>query len=104
MPAKIVPCLRCADAPAAIAWLCEACGFERRLVVPDGNGGTAHAELTLGDGMIMLGSRGDGEYDGLQALLEGAGTVTQAPYIVVSLCGWLGMIVVGMGGSATNRT
>ena len=44
------------DAPAAIDWLCRAFGFERHLVVPGAPGTIAHAELRLGDAMIMLGS------------------------------------------------
>jgi uncharacterized glyoxalase superfamily protein PhnB len=52
----IIPCLRYRDAPAAIEWLCRAFGFEKRLVVPGENGTIAHAQLTLGGGMVMLGS------------------------------------------------
>ncbi|MFO1078090.1 MAG: VOC family protein [Planctomycetota bacterium] len=47
------------DAAAAIDWLCRAFGFEVRLRV-DGEGGRVeHSELTLGDGLIMVGSTGD---------------------------------------------
>ena len=52
----IVPSLRYRDAPAAIDFLCEAFGFARHLVVPCPEGTIRHAQLTLGDGMIMLGS------------------------------------------------
>src|SRR5271166_6490909 len=44
------------DAPAAIDWLCQAFGFERHLVVPGPNNTIAHAELSIGPAMIMLGS------------------------------------------------
>jgi len=44
------------DAPAAIDWLCRAFGFERHLVVPGPNNTVAHAELSIGPAMIMLGS------------------------------------------------
>ena len=54
----IVPCLRYRDAPAAIAWLAEAFGFERHFVVPGPVGGIAHAELRLGNGLVMLARRG----------------------------------------------
>ena len=54
------------------------------LVVPDDRGGIAHAQLTLGNGMIMLGSvRPPEEYDGLVKTPEEAGINTQAPYIVI---------------------
>jgi uncharacterized glyoxalase superfamily protein PhnB len=52
----IVLSLRYRDAPAAIAWLKEAFGFEESMVVGDEEGGIAHAQLTYGDGMVMLGS------------------------------------------------
>lgn len=55
----MIPCLRYANAPAAIAFLRDAFGFAEHLVVPDGDGGIAHAQLTLGQGMIMLGSAGN---------------------------------------------
>ncbi len=55
----VIPCLRYADAPAAIAFLRAAFGFTEHLVVPDGDGGIAHAQLTLGGGMVMLGSAGN---------------------------------------------
>lgn len=82
----IVPCLRYKDAPAAIAWLCRAFDFEEHLVVPGEGGTVAHAQLTYGRGMIMLGSTGaDGT--GWEALMatpdERGGTSSQAPYVVV---------------------
>ena len=48
-------------APEAIEWLCTVFGFERHAVYPGPDGTIAHAELTLGGGMIMLGSVRDGE-------------------------------------------
>ena len=55
---NLIPSLRYADAAKAIDWLCDAFGFERHLVVPGENGAIAHAQLTFGDGMLMLGSGG----------------------------------------------
>ena len=55
-PGYIIPSVRYRDAPAAIEWLCRAFGFTPLLVVPGEDGAIAHAELTLGKGMIMLGS------------------------------------------------
>ena len=81
---NIIPGMRYRDAPAAIDWLCRAFGFSRHLVVPDEDGGIAHAQLVLGNGMIMLGSyRDEGEYDRLVRLPEDAGGSTQAAYIVI---------------------
>jgi len=57
MPAPtITPALRYADGPAAIDFLCRAFGFEKHLVVPGPDGTIAHAQLTLGNGMVMLSS------------------------------------------------
>ena len=56
---NIFPSLRYRDAPAAIAWLSRAFGFEERLVVLGPDGMVQHAELSLGPGFIMLGSMRD---------------------------------------------
>ena len=81
---SIIPGMSYHDAPAAIDWLCNAFGFSPHLVVPDENGGIAHAQLTLGNGMIMLGSvREGGESDNLVSTPRLAGTTTQAAYIVI---------------------
>ena len=44
------------NAPEAIEWLCRVFGFEKHAVYPGPDNTIMHAELTLGDGMIMLGS------------------------------------------------
>jgi uncharacterized glyoxalase superfamily protein PhnB len=56
---NIYPCLGCRDAKAAIRWLCEAFGFEQRMVHPGEDREVAHAELSLGPGIVMLGSASD---------------------------------------------
>jgi uncharacterized glyoxalase superfamily protein PhnB len=65
--ANVIPCLRYRDAPGAINWLCANFGFEKHLVVPGENNTIAHAQLSFGNGMIMLGStaRVDNEYSKL---------------------------------------
>lgn len=79
----VVPGFRYRDAPAAIEWLCAAFGFERHLVVPDGEGGIAHAQLTLGRGMIMLGSvRDDALGEAMTAVAPG-GAATGGVYVIV---------------------
>ena len=50
------------DAPAAIEWLCRVFGFAKHAVYPGPDNTIAHAELTLGGGMFMLGSLVDGPY------------------------------------------
>ncbi len=76
--------MRYKDAPAAIDWLCKAFGFEKHLVVPGENGTIAHAQLSFGNSMIMLGSERDGEYDKLvKSPKDLDGINTQSAYIIV---------------------
>ena len=79
---RIIPTLRYREAAPAIAWLCKAFGFETRMVVPADGGKIAHADLTLGNGMIMLGDA-ETEYAELVTAPNGGKTVTQGIYVVV---------------------
>ncbi|RYX89085.1 MAG: glyoxalase [Comamonadaceae bacterium] len=80
-----VSCMRYRDAPAAIDWLCRIFGFERHLVVEGEAGRIAHAQLTRGSGMIMLGSSTNGSAYGELMRLPGevGGFSTQSVYLVV---------------------
>ncbi|MCY1289837.1 hypothetical protein D9M68_538510 [compost metagenome] len=81
----VIPCLRYRDAPAAIAWLCHTFGFAEHLVVPEQDGGIAHAQLILGAGMIMLGSVRDNDYGRLMRQPDETGGLgTQSIYLVVT--------------------
>jgi len=83
-PPTIIPCLRYRDAPAAIDWLCRAFGFQKQLVVPNQDGTVAHAQLTLGNGMIMLGSAVDSDFGRLiKQPGDIGGSETQCPYVIV---------------------
>jgi uncharacterized glyoxalase superfamily protein PhnB len=76
--------MRYADAPAAIDWLCQVLGFERHHVYPGENGTIAHAQLTLGGGMIMLGSGKDDEFgSGFTSPANLGGKESRSVYIVV---------------------
>ena len=83
LKANIIPGMRYRDAPAAIDWLCDVLGFERRLVVPNEDGTIAHAQLVLGNGMIMLGSSQGSEFDDIVGPPSPGGALTQSAYIVV---------------------
>ncbi|MDQ1831482.1 VOC family protein [Massilia scottii] len=79
--ANIIPCLRYRNAPAAIDWLCSTFGFEKQLVVPGENDTILHAQLSFGNGMVMLGSTSaiDSEYSKLMKQpdeIDGAQTQT----------------------------
>lgn len=85
MNSTAIPCLRYRDAPAAIDWLCKVFGFTPQLVVPDGHGGIAHAQLTLGGGMVMLGSVHDNAYGRfVKQPGEVGGAQTQTTYLAVA--------------------
>lgn len=84
MSSTVIPAMRYRDAPKMIDWLCTAFGFARHLVVEDGQGGIAHAQLAMGTGMIMLGSDVDSEFGRHMAMpAETGGRETQTAYIVV---------------------
>lgn len=52
----IISSLRYRDAHAAIDWLVRVFGFTRQAVYDGPDGTVAHAQLTYGGGMLMLGS------------------------------------------------
>jgi len=83
--ATIIPSLRYRDAPAAIDWLCRAFGFEKHAVYAEGNI-VHHAQLTFGNGMIMLGSADNASAWGRRIAQpdEIGGRETQAACVIVS--------------------
>lgn len=56
---RIFPFLRYRDAPAAIRWLNATFGFEPQMVVEGEAGAIVHAQLRLGDAVVMLGTGRD---------------------------------------------
>jgi uncharacterized glyoxalase superfamily protein PhnB len=85
--ATVIPCLRYRDAPAAIEWLCDTFGFTKQAVYANEDGTIAHAQLTFGNGMIMLGSVSgtDSEWGRLIKQPDELERVeTQSPYLIVS--------------------
>lgn len=88
MNSTIIPAMRYRDAPAAIDFLCRAFGFAKNAVYANPDGTIAHAQLTLGGGMIMLGSVSNGSpYSELiRQPDEIGGAETQSPCIVVADC------------------
>ncbi|MGH6882189.1 VOC family protein [Hypericibacter sp.] len=55
---NIFPALKYKDGEAALGWLTQAFGFTRQAAYPNPDGSLAHAQMTYGAGMIMLGSGG----------------------------------------------
>lgn len=79
--ATIFPFACYQDAPAAIDWLVEAFGFERKEVHEGEQGTIAHTELAFGNDVFMLSSAGDNPL-GLKTPRE-LGAVTGGVYVYV---------------------
>ncbi len=75
---RIYPSVRYNNAKAAIAWLKSALGFEEHVIYLGENDSVAHAQLALGENLIMLGSVKDDAYGKSPASLGG---VTGGVYI-----------------------
>ncbi|MBS1801042.1 MAG: VOC family protein [Acidobacteria bacterium] len=84
-PSTLIPCLRYRNALAAIDWLVRAFGLEKHAVYMGEGNAVAHAQLTYGGGMIMLGSADNGgEYAKLMAMPDETGRrSTQSICLVV---------------------
>ena len=84
----VIPGLRYADAPAAISFLQDAFGFELHACHEDETDPHIihHAQLVLGDGMVMLGSARDGEAESLYSWTtpRDLSGVTTCIYVVVA--------------------
>jgi uncharacterized glyoxalase superfamily protein PhnB len=80
----LVPTLRYRDVPTAMTWLCQAFGFEKHLVVAAEDGAIRYAQLTFGEGMIMVVPVEDTAFDQLMKQPEEAGGAeTQICYLYV---------------------
>ena len=83
-PSTVMPAMRYRDANAAIDWLCNVLGFEKHAVYPGPGNTVGHAELTLGGGMIMLGSERDDAYGrGFKSPRDAGDVETRSAYVVV---------------------
>ena len=77
-----IPFLRYADAPAAIKFLTTAFGFEEQMVVPGEGGAIEHAQLSFGNGMVMLGSYREDDSFGMRCPAD-LGGANQGVYVIV---------------------
>ncbi len=80
----VIPAMRYRNALKMIDWLVEAFGFEKQAVYADGET-VMHAQLTFGNGMVMLGSASNkGPIAARMAQPdEIGGKETQAPCLIV---------------------
>ncbi len=80
----ITQAIRYRDLGRAVDWLCDAFGFEKHLVVPEEAGRVIYAQLTYGNGMVLLGPVEASEFDDLLIQPEQiSGAETQCCYVVV---------------------
>ena len=77
----VIPSMHYRDAHAAINWLCDILEFERQLVVPGEARTISHAQMTLGTGMIMLGSAHEDDTGNISAA---TGKIGGDTYIVMT--------------------
>jgi uncharacterized glyoxalase superfamily protein PhnB len=75
---RVSPYLLYEDVDAAVEWLARTFGFTETVRMPGQDGRAMHAELRLGDGLVMLGNPGSG-YRNPQHL----GGATQLVYVYV---------------------
>jgi uncharacterized glyoxalase superfamily protein PhnB len=76
--------MRYRNAPAAIDWLCNAFGMEKHAVYSNPDGTIAHAQLTFGNGMVMLSSVAESEYGKLMKQPDEIGMAnTSSPCLIV---------------------
>ena len=82
----VIPALRYRDAHRAIDFLVAAFGFEKQAVYDGPDNTVMHAQLTFGNGMIMLGSASnEGEWSKWMAQPdEIGGRETMTPCLIVS--------------------
>ena len=79
-----MPTMRYRNAAAAIDWVVKAFGFAKKVAYTGDNGEVVHAELTLGNGMIMLGQSRHDDLDRYMAIpSEISGRSTAGVYVVV---------------------
>lgn len=84
----VIPGLRYRNAMAMIDWLCEAFGFEKQAVYTGPGDIVMHAQLTFGNGMIMVSSVDNGTEPStlMRQPDEIGGAETQSPCLIVSDC------------------
>ena len=92
----LFPVLRYRDPHAAIAWLEETLGFERKAVHAGDDGNVQHAELSFRGNLVMVGTATDPSQGGYAAIAKPPGS--SSVYVVVDDVDALHDRVVAAGG------
>lgn len=86
---SVMPMMRYRDVAAAIDWLVQAFGFDKHMVVKGEDGQVIYAQLTFGDGLVMVGPVGESDFDRLMTQPdEVGGAETQTCYLAVENADW----------------
>src|SRR5256885_14761151 len=81
--ATVVPTMRYRAVNNALELLTETFGFEEHAVYRDDKGNVVHAELTFGNGMIMIGPVSDTPFSRFMRQPGEVGGITQSVYAIV---------------------
>lgn len=83
--ASVIPTMRYRNATAAVEWLCTHFGFQEHTVYRDEKGNVQHAELSFGNGAIMIGPDVETPFARYMTEPEAIGNVeTQVSYLIVN--------------------
>lgn len=82
--ATIIPAMRYRDANRALDFLTTVFGFVAGQVFRDDQGKVQHAELSFGNGMIMIGPDADTPFGKFMRMPADAGGVTTSLYAIVA--------------------
>ncbi len=80
---RLSSAIYCEDPRAEIDWLCQALGFERRIVVEGAGGTIVHSELTFGEAVVMVADAHSQPSRRLGASPRATGTNTQSLMLYV---------------------
>ena len=81
--ATIVPTMRYRAVNKALELLTRTFGFDEHAVYRDDHGSVVHAELTFGNGMIMIGPVSDTPFSRFMRQPGEVGGITQSVYAIV---------------------
>jgi uncharacterized glyoxalase superfamily protein PhnB len=82
-----IPAIRYVDPDRAIQWLKTALGFTERVVYRNAAGKVEHAELVLGNGMVMIGTAGHNQQSAHWFVQpHSVNAVTSSVYLIVPDC------------------
>lgn len=79
----LIPATRYRDCEAALDFLTGVLGLAEHAVYRDDKGRVVHAQLKLGQGLMMFGPVSDGDFDRLMVGPDAAGGVTTSIYVIV---------------------